>query len=532
MRAFAQDPTPVATRAPAPRKPCSHCPDVAPPVRQAVRAASGSRPADQAETAGIGHSFAQVRVHAEARPAVQAKLVVGRPGDRYEREADATADAVMRMPDPAVNESRSSGTATPPQAVGDGERPNVAARPMHREARQDHGAGPTRAADQDLTADSTRAAGTHELRRQPTDIVVEVPDEEDDAARPAVVQGKAEAGHAPEVPPGLEGRLSGLEGGGQPVPASLRAFFEPRLGHDLSPVRLHTDARAQEMARSVHARAFTLGRHIVFGPSYWAPATAEGRHLLAHELTHAVQQGAVTSAAGRSGVAPRLIAPSAPQLQKASCNFYVYDSTEPTWMRWAWKQVAKALALKAHGGYAVDSGDTIEEMLHRVLSVYATKDCDCIEEIQFISHGSSGNAMWISKSNDELTINDFAIPDLDKYGDGPRSSPEYQAWHANLTPRQRRLVLLRRVLCGPGAEVYYRSCEAFKGKRGQEFAKASATFWRSKVIGHTQVIALIQPGQKTLRPGEEPSWSETEGAGMQSPKKPIGVGAEHKPKKD
>ena len=461
-RAFVPAPTPLANRAPAPRKPCSHCTDAVPTVRQAVRGASGSRPAAQAETAAFGHSFAQVRVHAEARPAVQAKLIVGRPGDRYEREADATADAVMRMPDP------------------------------------------TRAALPDLASDSTRAAGTHELRRQATDVVVEVPDEEDEAARPAVVQADVEAGHNPGLPPGLEGRLSGLEGGGQPMPDSLRAFFEPRLGYNLSPVRLHTDVEAQEMARSVRARAFTLGRHIVFGSGYWVPATAEGQRLLAHELTHTVQQGAVTSAAGRSGVAFRVGAPSAPQLQKADCNFYVYDSTEPTKLRWAWKQVAKALALKAHGGYAVDSGDTIEEMLHRVLSVYATEDCDCIEEIQFISHGSPGNAMSISKSNDELTINDFTIPDLDKYGDGPTSSPEYQAWHANLTPRQRRLVLLRRVLCGPEAEVYYRSCQAFQGKKGQEFAKASAAFWRSKVIGHTQVIALTQPGQKTIGPGEEP----------------------------
>jgi len=489
--------TPPANRAAALRKPCSHCPDTVPPVRQAVPGTSDPQPGAQAETADVGHSFARVRVHAGARPVVQAKLIVGRPGDRYEREAEATADAIMRMPDPAG---------------------------QNQEAR------PTRAAVPDLMADPPRAADTHELRRQPTDVVFDVPDEEAEGARPAAVQASAEAGHGPELPPGLEGRLSGLEGGSQPVPASLRAFFEPRLGRDLGPVRLHTDVRAQEMARSVHARAFTLGRHIVFGPGHWAPATAEGRHLLAHELTHTIQQGAVASAAGRSSVVPRASAPSAPQLQKADCNFYVYDSTEPTYLRWVWKQGAKALALKASGGYAVDSGDTIEEMLHRVLSVYATEDCDCIEEIQFISHGSSGNAMWIS--NDKLTIADFAIPDLDKYGDGPRSSPEYQAWHARLTPRQRRLVLLRRVLCGPGAEVYYRSCEAFQGKKGQEFAKASATFWRSKVIGHTQLIALTQPGRKTIRPGEEPSWSETEGTGAQSPKKPIGVGAEQKPKKD
>jgi hypothetical protein len=171
-------------------------------------------------------------------------------------------------------------------------------------------------------------------------------------------------------------------------------------------------------------------------------------------------------------------------------------------------------------------------MLHRVLSAYASEDCDCVEEIQFLSHGSSGNAMSISKTGEELTINDFNIPELEKFGDGPRGTPEYQAWYNKLTFRQRRLVLLRRILCGPGAEVYYRSCSAFQGKTGQEFAKASATFWRAKVIGHTKVIALTQPGRKVIRPGQEPDWPESEGTETPTPKKPVGIGAGQKPKKD
>ena len=87
-------------------------------------------------------------------------------------------------------------------------------------------------------------------------------------------------------------------------------------------------------------------------------------------------------------------------------------------------------------------------------------------------------------------------------------------------------------LCGPGAEVYYRSCSAFQGKTGQEFAKASAKFWRAKVIGHTKIIGLSQPGQKTVKPGEEPAWPESEGSEEPQAKKPIGIGAGQKPKKD
>ena len=218
-------------------------------------------------------------------------------------------------------------------------------------------------------------------------------------------------------------------------------------------------------------------------------------------------------------------------LQRYDCNFYVFDSTDPTDLGWAWKWAAMSLAAKAYGGWAIESGDSIEDMLHNVLGVYADKDCDCIEEIQFLSHGSSGNAMSIWKTDDELTIADFNIPDVDKFGDGPRNTKAYQDWYDKLTARQRRLVLLRRVLCGPSAEVYYRSCSAFQGKTGQQFAKASATFWRAKVIGHTKVIGLTQPGQKVLEPGEEPYWPESEGAGDAEAKKP-GKTATQKPKKD
>lgn len=77
-------------------------------------------------------------------------------------------------------------------------------------------------------------------------------------------------------------------GPGTPLPAAERAFFEPRLGRDLSAVRLH---HAEPAAVGLGARAFTLGRDIAFAPGEWRPATLEGRRLLAHELAHVVQQG-------------------------------------------------------------------------------------------------------------------------------------------------------------------------------------------------------------------------------------------------
>lgn len=99
------------------------------------------------------------------------------------------------------------------------------------------------------------------------------------------IQAKEEPGETPSVPDGFESRFAALQGGGQPLPASERAFFEPRFGRDFSNVRLHSGPSAGELARSVHARAFTLGDSIVLGEG------EGGRELLAHELTHVVQQG-------------------------------------------------------------------------------------------------------------------------------------------------------------------------------------------------------------------------------------------------
>jgi hypothetical protein len=84
---------------------------------------------------------------------------------------------------------------------------------------------------------------------------------------------------------------------GEPLSLAARRFFEPRFGHDFSGVRVHADAGAAAAAQAVQAKAFTVGRDTVFGRGQYAPDTASGRRLLAHELTHVVQQSAAGAAA-------------------------------------------------------------------------------------------------------------------------------------------------------------------------------------------------------------------------------------------
>ena len=99
---------------------------------------------------------------------------------------------------------------------------------------------------------------------------------------------KAHSGTAPEARPSSTAR-SGASAAASPCRSATRAFFEPRFGWDFG-VRVHTDGAAAATARGLRARAFTVGRDIVFGAGEYAPATTPGRALMAHELAHVVQQ--------------------------------------------------------------------------------------------------------------------------------------------------------------------------------------------------------------------------------------------------
>ena len=92
----------------------------------------------------------------------------------------------------------------------------------------------------------------------------------------------------PTVVPSIVHKV--LSSAGQPLDTGTRAFMESRFGHDFSKVRIHTDAKAAESARAVNALAYTVGRDVVFGAEQYTPGTMQGRRLLAHELTHVVQQ--------------------------------------------------------------------------------------------------------------------------------------------------------------------------------------------------------------------------------------------------
>ena len=161
---------------------------------------------------------------------LQKKLAIGASDDPLEQEAERVADQVMRTPMPAAQRKCSGGGKL----------------------------------SKCSNTRSEAAGGLLQLKHSDTAALV------------------------PEVAPPLVNEV--LREPGRPLDEETRAFMEPRFGYDLSTVRLHTDARSAQSATAMNARAYTVGRHIVFAHGQYSPGSESGRSLLAHELTHTAQQ--------------------------------------------------------------------------------------------------------------------------------------------------------------------------------------------------------------------------------------------------
>lgn len=209
---------------------------------------------------------------------VQRKLMVGRPDDPSEQEADRVAEQVttarggadrMRMSPPGANDVQPA---------------NGGPRVQRRCAACDH--------DEDDESNVLRLKGSEQdALVTSADESVSIQRREGDLASP---QGLS----AP-----VERQITSLSGG-QPLPPSVRDFFEPRFGYDFSHVRVHTDESAAQSAQSISALAYTTGHRIVFNRGQFAPHSEPGKRLLAHELTHVIQQN---PSVGRMPISPQFV---------------------------------------------------------------------------------------------------------------------------------------------------------------------------------------------------------------------------------
>jgi outer membrane protein OmpA-like peptidoglycan-associated protein len=239
----------------------------------------------------LQHALGNRAMHRLLQPGtVQTKLTVGPPDDDYEREADRVADLVMRMPDASLDLAVHRSSMTVQRFC-----PECEGRLQHEAARVVGGAP--------SNINRKCAECEEELHREPVAPSTRASFElHGVAGMHADTMVHAKRLHSASLASSEidSGALSSMESGGQPLPVSTRSFFERRMGFDFGAVRIHTGERADRLARSVEARAFTHGGHLVFRTGEYAPDTLAGRQLLAHELTHTIQQGASSSMERRS----------------------------------------------------------------------------------------------------------------------------------------------------------------------------------------------------------------------------------------
>ena len=145
-----------------------------------------------------------------------------------------------------------------------------------------------------------------QVMRMPEPMVQSQPEE--NGKNEEILQTKEVPDRTLGVAPGLESRIQAQRGSGRSLPKSVAAFFGPRFKYDLANVRIHSGPQADEVARAVNARAFTIGGDVFFAAGQYS-AGREGRKLLAHELVHVVQQtgGSTHDSSSIGGVIQRLV---------------------------------------------------------------------------------------------------------------------------------------------------------------------------------------------------------------------------------
>lgn len=192
---------------------------------------------------------------------IQPKLKIGQPNDKHEQEADAMADKVMRMPDDTIQRA-----AEPKKEEEEKIQMKADNKPLKEE-------------EEEKIQLKTAGKG-------------KAPKEEEELLQTKPIMMKSEGGES-HATPALATQLNSTKGSGKSLAPAVNASMSNAFGTDFSHVRVHTDIRATQMNQDLHAKAFTHGSDIYFNQGQYAPTSSQGKRLLAHELTHVVQQSSL-----------------------------------------------------------------------------------------------------------------------------------------------------------------------------------------------------------------------------------------------
>jgi hypothetical protein len=245
-------------------------------------------------------SFLARMQSARANPAapIQAKLTVTPAGDPYEQEADAVAHQVVQKMNAPI-----APKAAP--VVTMQRQPDKDEDEIQREEEEDK---------------LQTKPDLQFVRRQTSD------ENKDKLQTVRIQRQSGDLMGGLDVAPDVESRIQAARGGGSPIADGARTKLESAFGADFGSVRVHTDSESDVLNRSVQARAFTTGRDIFFRQGEYNPGSAGGQELLAHELTHVVQQGGSSANVGRV-LNPIQRSISAIQIKNSTVNSVSYDTS-------------------------------------------------------------------------------------------------------------------------------------------------------------------------------------------------------------
>jgi hypothetical protein len=251
---------------------------------------------------------AKENVNLKKRPFFfQPKLTVNQPGDKYEQEADVTADKVMGMQIPPSQNFFKPASAPIQRKCKNCEEED---KKLHRK----EGTGPQ------------VNNGLHSSVNNAVFFNLPITPEQRKCskcgAEHELLHRKEGTGTETKSNSSLDNYVNSLSSSGQPLPVASRQFFEPRFGHDFSNVRIHTDSVAAKSAQSINALAYTTGNNIVFNRGQFSPGSSSGDRLLAHELTHVVQQNGLQKMEIQR-IAPVVVV-SAIVLAVVGCSYVFY----------------------------------------------------------------------------------------------------------------------------------------------------------------------------------------------------------------
>ncbi len=235
----------------------------------------------------FGHNITNISFESRSTfaPApIQPKLTIGKPGDQYEQEADRVASQVVSQINTPSKPPLQRRSLEEIESLTQPQTPRPMGKPLQRRSLVEN------------------------LQRQ------EAPEEEEEAQMKPIsrlIQSREAIGGGAATP-NLESSIQSARGGGQPLADTIRQPMEQAFGANFSGVKVHTDSQSDQLNKSIQAKAFTTGQDVFFRQGEYNPGSKDGQELIAHELTHTIQQGAAPALQTKLQSSPSLaVSPAA-----------------------------------------------------------------------------------------------------------------------------------------------------------------------------------------------------------------------------